>query len=270
MAEKKIMNKFKNNIKGNFTTIPNSVVTNKDLSWKAKGIFTYLASKPDDWQFFMDEINKNATDGINSLKSGIKELEKAGLLVRTKSVNKQNRFIGWNWELKIPDSVIFRRSEIPSVENSDGRKTMRYTNTNLSNTDISNTDNSKSYVEIQIGEVSIYEFEQFWNDYNKKVGRAKCETKYSKIPEAEREQIKEFLKIYIHATPNIQYRLNPETFLNRKTWQDDWQYWINKAKHEHNIKANGHNKSIKQSHQQYQDKLDNSFLDEITEEIFDN
>jgi hypothetical protein len=35
----------------NYTQVSNVVLSNKKLSWKAKGIYAYLFSKPDDWDF---------------------------------------------------------------------------------------------------------------------------------------------------------------------------------------------------------------------------
>lgn len=133
------MNNFRNEVKANFTAIPNVATNDARLSWKAKGIFLYLASKPDSWQFYMDEIEQNATDGKTSLQSGLKELEKFGYLTRVRSFNDKNQFAGWDWILQIPDKAVSRLSGIPANGNSDQRKT-----TPDNKTDSTKTDNSKT------------------------------------------------------------------------------------------------------------------------------
>lgn len=67
-----------------------------------------------------------------------------------------------------------------------------------------------------------YTFEQFWTDYDKKVGdKKKLEAKWAKIPEAEKKRIFEYIPAYKDAQPNKAYRKNPETFINQKSWNDE-------------------------------------------------
>ena len=72
-------------------------------------------------------------------------------------------------------------------------------------------------------EVEIWPtFEDFWTAYNKKVGsKEKCKKKFDKLNQEIREQIMNHLFHYIKATPDKQYRLNPETFLNQKAWENE-------------------------------------------------
>lgn len=65
-----------------FTQIKNDVLENPKLSLRAKGMFCYLYSKPDDWEFSSERIVKVSSDGSRSTISAIKELEKAGYLTR--------------------------------------------------------------------------------------------------------------------------------------------------------------------------------------------
>lgn len=68
----------------NFTTIPNHIINDKRLSFKAKGLFLYLISKPDGWSFSADRIKFDSKDGEDSILSGLSELENFGLLSRKK------------------------------------------------------------------------------------------------------------------------------------------------------------------------------------------
>lgn len=131
------MNAFRNEIKSNFTALPNILANDPNLSWKAKGIFLYLASKPDTWNFYMKEIQKNATDGIVSLKSGIKELIKHGYLKR-KRLYKDGKIRGMKWTLLLPAKTY--RTENLSDRDPIRQESRPHSNTDNSNTDCSNND----------------------------------------------------------------------------------------------------------------------------------
>ena len=74
----------------------------------------------------------------------------------------------------------------------------------------------------KVKESNIYTFDDFWDIYDKKVERKKCEARWKRIPEKEKALIKEFIPIYQEHQPDHQYRKNPYTFLNSEIWKDDW------------------------------------------------
>ncbi len=53
------------------------------LSLKAKGLISYFLSRPDDWEFYQNEILKHCTDRKDSLSNAINELVQAGYIERT-------------------------------------------------------------------------------------------------------------------------------------------------------------------------------------------
>jgi len=67
-----------------FTQVKNEVLNHKKLSFKAKGLFAYIYSKPDGWDFAVERIALDGTDGDDSVATGIRELEKLNYLVRTR------------------------------------------------------------------------------------------------------------------------------------------------------------------------------------------
>jgi hypothetical protein len=64
-------------------------------------------------------------------------------------------------------------------------------------------------------------FEDFWNLYDKKQDRPKCEKKWGKIKQAAREKIMEHIELYTRSTPELKYRKNPLTYLNNESWNDE-------------------------------------------------
>lgn len=67
-----------------FTQVANGVLTDKRLSAKAKGLYAYLYSKPDGWDFAIDRIALEMADGRRSINDGLHELEKLGFLTRNR------------------------------------------------------------------------------------------------------------------------------------------------------------------------------------------
>jgi hypothetical protein len=66
------------------------------------------------------------------------------------------------------------------------------------------------------------DFEFFWIEYDKKVGdKQKLIKKWNNLTDAEREKIMEYLPSYKQSVPDKQFRKNPETFFNNKSWNDE-------------------------------------------------
>lgn len=66
------------------------------------------------------------------------------------------------------------------------------------------------------------DFETFWNEYEKKVGdKSKLEKKWITLSDKERESIIEYIPLYKLSQPDKQFRKNPSTFLNNKSWNDE-------------------------------------------------
>ena len=55
---------------------------NKSLSLKAKGLLSLMLSLPDDWNYNMQGLASLSRDGIDSVRSAIKELEHHGYVQR--------------------------------------------------------------------------------------------------------------------------------------------------------------------------------------------
>ena len=67
-------------------------------------------------------------------------------------------------------------------------------------------------------------FNIFWNLYEKKVGRPKCEKLWSKLTLKEKEECLAYIPLYKQAQSDKQFRKNPETFLRNKSWNDELIY----------------------------------------------
>jgi hypothetical protein len=112
------MSKLTNKTQRGYTIIMNSIINYPGLSWKAKGIYQFLVSKPDNWDFDTKRIAANSTDGRDATSTGLKELEKVGLLIRTLSRKEDGEFTGYDYE--ILDSVNGEPVNVKSVNEEHG------------------------------------------------------------------------------------------------------------------------------------------------------
>ena len=65
-----------------FTMVANEVLVRDSISLKAKGMFAYLFSKPDDWDFSAERIASEMKEERKAIQSVLRELEESGLLKR--------------------------------------------------------------------------------------------------------------------------------------------------------------------------------------------
>jgi hypothetical protein len=68
------------------------------LSWKAKGIASYLLSKPPGWQIWTGDLIRRSTDGRDAVLAGLRELEVFGYLKRQRANDDSGR-IQWRKSL---------------------------------------------------------------------------------------------------------------------------------------------------------------------------
>lgn len=92
----------------NYTITSNSAIEDKTISLKARMILVYLLSRPPGWVTSAERLASTISDkdGLSAIKSGLRELEQAGYLTRSRTRTDEGR---WRWDHTITDR--------PSVEN---------------------------------------------------------------------------------------------------------------------------------------------------------
>jgi hypothetical protein len=105
----------------NYTVINNTICRDKRISWKAKGIWLYAFSRPDDWKFHINDLINQSTDGKEAVRSGLKELEDAGYLRREMLKDEEGRYSELEWtfhETPFEDSSEPQSGFPPMAQNS--------------------------------------------------------------------------------------------------------------------------------------------------------
>jgi len=75
-----------------YKTIFLGPIEDPNLSLKAKGLLTYLRTRPPDWEIRHQDLINRCKDGKAAVQTALKELEKAGYLYREQSREQNGRF----------------------------------------------------------------------------------------------------------------------------------------------------------------------------------
>jgi len=132
-------------IKNRYGVIPNHLLNDSDISFKAKGIYAYIQSKPEDWDFSAERISNQTKEGLSSVKSALIELENKGYLNREKHKNSKGF---WEIEYILFENPVVDNPpldnpplENPTVENHTNNSKQDYSKKDISKQDISNISN---------------------------------------------------------------------------------------------------------------------------------
>ena len=111
---------IKQSRKDKFTILDNTCIRDSTLSWKSKGVHTYLMSLPDDWKIFITEIVNHSVDGKSALYSAIQELEKHGYVRKVRNRRDNGCFESTVYYVyEKPNTTISPLSDFPDVDNPD-------------------------------------------------------------------------------------------------------------------------------------------------------
>ena len=98
-----------------YTVMSNHHLRNKNLTLKAKGLLSQMLSLPEDWDFTLAGLSYINREKIDAIREAIRELEKAGYIVRSRERDEKGRLRG-------ADYVIYEQpqqptADIPTLEN---------------------------------------------------------------------------------------------------------------------------------------------------------
>lgn len=90
-----------------YTVMSNHHFRNRKLSLKAKGLMSLMLSLPDDWDYTIAGLTKLSKDGLDSVRSALKELEREGYLRMERERDEKGKL----------GKACYVLSETPIVEN---------------------------------------------------------------------------------------------------------------------------------------------------------
>lgn len=133
---------FERNVTNNFTMLPNHIIRDKRLSWKAGGLISFLWSLPPNFKWLSITYLANQKDtGETATRTGLRELERAGYLLIERQQDASGRFTKTLWQIREnrPDGVhASPHGENPRMDNPHTPKR------EMENQALINTSNTKT------------------------------------------------------------------------------------------------------------------------------
>ena len=132
-----------------YTVMSNHHLRNTELSLKAKGLLSLMLSLPENWDYTTKGLAAICKDGIDSISSCIRELEKHGYIIRERMRNEKGQLTTIEYTILEQPKNTPPEREKPIRENPvldiPAQLNTNILNKKELNTDISNTYPIKSY-----------------------------------------------------------------------------------------------------------------------------
>ena len=145
-----------------YTVMSNHHLRNKELSLKAKGLLSQMLSLPEDWDYTLKGLSLINREKIDAIREAIKELERAGYIVRSRERDEKGRLRGADYvifEQPQPPTPDLPTLENPTLDNPTQEKPTlekpTLENPTQLNKDIQRTDLPKKKNQIRIYQVPI-------------------------------------------------------------------------------------------------------------------
>ena len=222
---------LRNASKGKYTVLNNGIFRDENLSAKSLGILAKMLSLPDNWEFSetgLCSIFKK--DGRSSIRSGLKELEENGYLVRSRVRDESGKLTSAEWTVSDKPMLGNPMLENPMLENPMLENRTQY-NTKEYNTKEFIT---KEFITKDIPPISHKRkkdcsdlFNQFWTAYPKHIAKQSAVKAFEKLKPDEK-LLEAMLKAIEMQRESKQWEKDggafipyPATWLNQRRWEDE-------------------------------------------------
>lgn len=99
-----------------FGWAPRALIEDPNISWRAKGLYTYLNSRPPGWQINPKDLTARSSEGRDATRNAVRELRDAGWLVISRR-REGGKFAGRAWTLIASLQAVDNPSLEPRPEN---------------------------------------------------------------------------------------------------------------------------------------------------------
>jgi hypothetical protein len=187
-----------------FTQVPNEVINDINLSLKSIGMYSFMFSKPDGWNFTILSMSKQVKDGTTSIQSCITELKESGYLSYTKNSDGTGQY-----HLFITKQVESVADPVVPTENNDF--------------DILPKEEQQKPEIPATPTVPVIDkqFNTFWDLYQYKKARPEAEKAWNKLSVVDKTAVMMNVTAFVQSTPDKNYRPHAATYLNGRRWEDE-------------------------------------------------
>ena len=83
----------------NYTVMANYHLRDKGISLKAKGLLSVMLSLPAEWDYTLAGLAFISKEGVDAIRTAVKELEEAGYVVRTRRRNEAGQLLDTDYTI---------------------------------------------------------------------------------------------------------------------------------------------------------------------------
>lgn len=212
-----------------YTVMSNTHFKEKEMSLKAKGLLSLMLSLPDDWDYSIAGLVTLSKDGKDSVMGALNELENFGYLVRTKLIDKNGRFAGYDYDI----------FEKPNMEKSNADEPYSGKPNTEKPTQLNTNQSIKKELKTNELNTNIKSVFDYWNSKNIITHRKLTPIMEKQIPKAIKEygieSIKEYIDRYAKVYHDKDYYFNTQWSLDEflkqsngiSTFTDEGSKWLN-------------------------------------------
>lgn len=218
-----------------FTTVSNSVIKELKKDLQSLGLYTYLLSLPDNWEFYKTFICKDCAIGIKKLDSTLKKLCALGLVQYGQKRNAQGRFSEFYidiYDIETLRSNDLQKNDVQISPESQNCRTVETVGRSgeaikeeVIKEELNNINNSYSASDdARVPEDRT--FDEFWKTYPVKKNKVRAKRIWDK------EKFRLIVTLICsdvlkrtHSEPqwqDKQFIPHPATYLSNKLWEDEF------------------------------------------------
>lgn len=223
---------YRTRLTENFTTLPNALLRDTRLSFKARGMLAMILSNADTWEAHQTWLVSQGTEGREAIRSGMAELEEAGYAVFCERKDELGRFSQVIWTFyDVPVSDDERSNDLSDKRPYDGNPSDGNPTDGFP-TD-GNPSTKKEHIQKNNLQKTITESandlsEEIYNAYPRKIGRpAAIKAIKAALRCSDPQHVLERTLAYAAARrgEDAQFTPHPATWFNQHRFNDDPKTW---------------------------------------------
>ena len=208
--------------KNNYIVVPNSILRDKRISIKARGLLIIILSLPPKWKLTVSGLVTVTGAGETAVRAGLRELEKYGYVQCTRARDSKGRIGCMDYIIR----EVPLNEENPKVENPEVEKP-ELENLGVVSTDIVSTDIVSTNI-VSTNDMDSLQsryFKVFWNTYPKHIKIKETKEYWNKLPvdidlyDKIIKSVTDYKKTEQWLDPT--YIPNPLTYLSDERWRDE-------------------------------------------------
>lgn len=204
----------------NYQCIPRELIFDSSLSDRARFVFCYMVSKPNDWKFFLKPMAEEIGYSVETLRKYLKELVDSGWIVKGEQENTNGTFGAVEYTLRASKKTEQKEEEIVEETEDEifryGKNPTQHKRDNKQKRDNINNNNHAEPCKTSVTRHDYdNDFERAFALYGRKGSKASAYKWWQRLSDVEKELVFSHIPHYLSAH-EVQYRKDFSGYLHQK------------------------------------------------------